>query len=115
MNRTEILAHCLKTYGTKPDFPWNDDNAVLRHTHNRRWYAVLLKVEGNKVGLHSTDIVDVLNVKCDPGLIGTLLKNEGYVPAYHMNKEKWISIVLDGCVNSTEIIDLIDLSYQLTI
>lgn len=33
---------------------------------------------------------------------------------YHMNKNKWITIRLDGSVPDDEIKNLIDLSYQLT-
>ena len=38
--------------------------------------------------------MDVLNVKSDPLLIGSLRGQDGYFPAYHMNKEKWLSIQL---------------------
>ena len=31
-----------------------------------------------------------------------------------MNKDKWISVILDGTVSDDEIKNLIDLSYQLT-
>ena len=34
------------------------------------------------------------NVKSDPLLIGSLRGQDGYFPAYHMNKEKWLSIQL---------------------
>lgn len=39
---------------------------------------------------------------------------EGFFPAYHMNKENWISILLDGTVSADEIKPLLELSYQLT-
>ena len=48
-------------------------------------------------------------------LIGSLRLKEGFFPAYHMNKEKWITIFLDGTVPKNEICDLLDLSYDLTI
>ena len=38
------------------------------------------------------DVLD--NVKSDPLLIGSLRGQDGYFPAYHMNKEKWLSIQL---------------------
>ena len=59
-------------------------------------------------------IVDLLNVKCDPILIGSLRQQKGYFPAYHMNKDSWISILLDGSVPSDEIKNLIEISYNLT-
>ncbi len=74
----------------------------------------MLVVEKNKLGIDSDDRVDILDVKCDPILIGSLIQNEGYFPAYHMNKTHWITILLDGSVPKEEIFNLIDLSYDLT-
>ena len=59
-------------------------------------------------------VVDVLNVKCDPTIIGMLRMQAGFYPAYHMNKEKWVSILLCGPVADDEIKELIEFSYQLT-
>ncbi|MBH9988732.1 MmcQ/YjbR family DNA-binding protein [Bartonella sp. W8098] len=52
--------------------------------------------------------------KCPSVMIGNLRQSVGYLPAYHMNKDSWISIVLDGTVSMKEICDLIDQSYFLT-
>lgn len=73
-----------------------------------------MEVGRDKLGLPDSEITDVINVKCDPFLIGSLRGQPGFHPAYHMNKEKWISIRLDGSVPDEKIKDLIDLSYQLT-
>ena len=56
----------------------------------------------------------MVNVKCDPLLSGTLRQEAGILPAYHMNKEKWISILLDGSVDTELVKGLLDMSYQLT-
>ena len=52
--------------------------------------------------------------KCDPVLVGSLRERAGFYPAYHMNKDKWITIRLDGGVDGEEIQRLIQLSYELT-
>lgn len=114
MNRQEIFEWVKETYGTEPDYPWNDWNAVLRHKDSNKWYGVVLEVAESKLGLTGDKIVDVLNVKCDPILIGSLRQQKGYFPAYHMNKESWISILLDGSVPAEEIKNLIELSYNMT-
>ena len=49
-----------------------------------------------------------------PEMIGSLRKDEGILPAYHMNKEHWITILLDGTVPKQKICDLIDISFDLT-
>ena len=101
MNRQEIFEWVKATYGTEPDYPWNDWNAVLRHKDNNKWYGVVLEVAESKLGLTGDRI-------------GSLRQQKGYIPAYHMNKDSWISILLDGSVPSEEIKNLIELSYNLT-
>lgn len=114
MNRQEVFEWVKETFGTEPDYPWKDWNCVFRHKHNNKWYAVILEVNENKLGLSGDSIIDVLNVKCDPMLIGSLRQKKGFFPAYHMNKDKWISIALNGTVPSEAIKNLIELSYDLT-
>lgn len=114
MNRHKIFDYVKRRYRTEPDYPWDDENAVLRHRENNKWYGLIMKVGRDKLGLSDDGEVEVLNVKCDPILIGSLLTREGFHPAYHMNKDKWISIRLDGSVSEDEIKSLIDLSFELT-
>lgn len=114
MTRQELFYWCRQQYGTVPDYPWNDKNAVLRHTDNNKWYGVVLEVDQRKLGLADADIVDILNVKCDPVMIGSLRMQSGFYPAYHMNKDKWISIMLDRPEADEIVKDLLSLSYELT-
>ena len=87
---------------------------MLRHNDNNKWYGVVLEVSADKLGLPKAGIVDVLNVKSDPPLIGSLRRQDGYFPAYHMNKEKWLSIQLGKPELDDAIKDLLSLSYELT-
>ena len=114
--RAEVFRYAAEQYGTLPEYPWArlPDHAVLRRQDNRKWFALLMPVGRDKLGLPEDGTVDVLNVKCDPLLTGALRREPGILPAYHMNKDKWISVLLDGAVPLEEIFRLIDLSYQLT-
>ena len=114
MERKELFEWVKETYGTEPDYPWNDWNCVLRHKHNKKWYALIMEIDEKKLGIDSERVVDVLNIKCDPLLIGSLRVKEGFYPAYHMNKDKWVSVVMDGTIPTDEIKELIKLSYNLT-
>lgn len=76
-----------------------------------RKYLITVRVW---LGLSGDGTVDVLNVKCDPMLAGSLRQQDGFHPAYHMNKDKWLSVRLDGSAPDNEIKSLIDLSYDLT-
>ena len=58
--------------------------------------------------------VEVMNVKVDPLLAGSLRTQQGILPAYHMNKERWISVLLDGSVPLAQALALLDMSFELT-
>ena len=87
---------------------------MLSHGSNAKWYAAVMNVPGQKLGLSGAETKDILVVKCEPILIGSLLQNESYLPAYHMNKSTWIAIFLDGAVPVADIAKWINLSYVLT-
>lgn len=74
----------------------------------------MVEVNAKKLGLQEDKTLAVLNILCDPMMIGSLRMKEGFFPAYHMNKENWISILLDGTVSADEIKSLMELSCQLT-
>ena len=112
MTRQELFTWIHQQYGTEPEYPWHDRNAVLRHKDNNKWYGVVLEVSADKLGLPETGIMDVLNVKSDPLLIGSLRGQDGYFPAYHMNKEKWLSIQLGKPELDDAIKDLLSLGGQ---
>ncbi len=114
MDRQAVFEYVKQQYDTEPDYPWMDNNAVLRHKENNKWYAVILEVNEDKLGLTGAKKVDVINVKCEPVLIGSLRQKKGYFPAYHMNKNSWISILLDDSVAEAEVTNLINFSFQLT-
>lgn len=80
MERREVFEYVKEQYGTEPDYPWRDWNAVLRHKENKKWYGLVMEVEQNKLGLDGVTLVDVLNVKCDPVLIGSLRMQSGFHP-----------------------------------
>lgn len=114
MDRQDVCEWIKRKYGTEPDYPWKDTNAVLRHRENKKWFALFMEVGRDKLGMPGEGTVEVMNVKCDPMLIGSLRTQPGFLPAYHMNKDQWISILLDGTAPVEEVKDLITMSYELT-
>lgn len=99
VDREEIFEYVKKQYGTIPEYLWSSspDSAVLRH-HNGKWYAVIMNVERSKLGLDGDDTVEIIDVKCDPEMTGMIIQTYGFLPGYHMNKQHWITILLDGTV-----------------
>ena len=116
MNREELEAYILNHYSTEPDYPWADTPraAVFRHAGNRKWFALVMEVSRDKLGLAGTEKLDIVNFKCNPILIASLRGEPGIFPAYHMNKSSWITAALDGSVSAKTIKLLLDVSYELT-
>ena len=117
MNRQVVLDYIKKKYKVLPEYPWRKDNssAVFRHADNNKWFALLMNVQGEKVGLAGKDYVDVINLKVDDMFFRDLLiQDDGIMPAYHMNKMHWISVRLDGTVPKERVFDLIDMSFLAT-
>lgn len=116
MNRDDLEQFTNENYNAESDYPWlkYPNYEVFRHSNNRKWFALIMDIPKNKLGLPGTDIIDVVNFKCDPLLIGSLLKEAGFFPAYHMNKESWITVALDKSVNDDTIKMLLDMSYDAT-
>ena len=115
MTKKQFLEHCLNTYGTSPDYPFDKDfeTAVLRHTNNRKWYAIVMKVSRRKFGIDSDEVIDVVNLKLPTEMFGSFGAADGVYPAYHMNKLHWISVLLPDAPE--DIIQfLLNVSYEAT-
>jgi len=116
ISRTKVLKYVAGNYGTQPEYLWKKtpNNAIFRHTHNRKWYGVLITISKSTLGLKGEGRTEIINVKCNPELSGVLRQTPGYLPGYHMNKQHWLTIILDGSVPAKEIYALIDHSFELT-
>ena len=112
--RERITQYIQDTYGTEAEYLWADSpgNAIFRHPASKKWYAAMMRVLPEKLGLSGEDLVDVMNVKCGTIMVGSLLAEKGFRPAYHMNKNHWISILLNDSVSDDQIFPLLELSYD---
>ena len=66
--------------------------------------------------LSQWNILVIINgVKTDPEYSELLRNNYDYImPAYHMNKEHWNTIIIDEKVDGELVKELIEQSYELT-
>ena len=115
MTKQEFLKYCLNTYGTSPDYPFDEDfeTAVLRHTDNRKWYAIVMRVSRRKFGFDSDEVIDVVNLKLPTEMFGSFGAADGVYPAYHMNKLHWISVLLPDA-NEETVAFLTNASFEAT-
>ena len=103
--RREVIDFCLSLKGTYEDYPFNDFNwTVMRCEKNKRMFAAIFERQG-KIWI---------NVKCEPGL-AEFWRNtyEAVIPAYHMNKKHWNSIITEGSVPENEIKNMIRDSFEI--
>ena len=114
LQRERLTQYMQDTYGTQAEYLWADtpDCAVFRHPSSKKWYAIIMTVHSDRLGLPGEELVDVMNVRCGAIMTGSLLSQKGLLPAYHMNKNYWISILLNESVPDDQIAPLLELSYD---
>ncbi|WP_417884345.1 MmcQ/YjbR family DNA-binding protein [Vibrio rumoiensis] len=117
MKRESLFLYASEHFNATPQYLWSKypDYAVLRHNNKDSWFGLIMNVSGEKLRLIESKKVDILNVKAKPEIVGSLRQMDGIYPAYHMNKEHWVSVRLDGPVSANEIYELLTESYFLTL
>ena len=115
MTRKDFEALVLDAYNVKADYPFEDDltTGVFRH-ESGKWFAVAMNISERKLGKTTDGKTDVVNLKCAPEVIESLIGTEqGIYPAYHMNKIHWLTVALAEC-NPDTAAWLLGISYDLT-
>ena len=107
MTENEIIEFSLKLANTFEDRPFSDDfeTVVMKHKENQKWFALIMNIKDNVY----------LNVKTNPEYSELLRSTYKYIiPAYHMNKQHWNTIIVSENVDAILVKELIEESYQLT-
>ena len=96
-----IIDYCLQKKGSALDFPFGPETPVL-------------KVSGKMLAFvfrHGSGHTGV-NLKCDPVIAANLREQHDCVlPGYHMNKQHWNTVLLDGGLPEEDVFAMIDHSY----
>ena len=114
MTRDELIRYVGERYSTEAEYPWDDESFIFRHQGNRKWFAVAMRVPYRKLGIDRGGNADVVNVKCSPLLMGAYRALPGVLPGYHMNKEHWATILLDGSAEDGAVREMLEISFDLT-
>jgi len=107
MGKEEVMKYCLMLPNVYEDYPFPDDrfSVTMKHKENNKWFALIMRVKGELY----------LNVKTNPEYSDLLRNTYSYIiPAYHMNKEHWNTIILSEEVERNIVKELIKQSYELT-
>ncbi len=103
MNIEEYREFCLSLKDTEEKFPFDENTLVF-------------SIRGKMFSLTDTGVFDFINVKCDPEkAIALRERYDDVLPGYHMNKNHWNSIRMNGSIPDTMIKDWIKESYSLVI
>ena len=103
MNIEELRDYCLQKHGVTESFPFGPETLVFK--------------VGEKVFLLTgLDTANRFNVKCNPERAVELREQYSEVqPGYHMNKQHWNTVYMDGALTRKQLCDMIDHSYQLVV
>jgi len=109
MTRRDLIDYCLTYPLAYEDYPFDDVAdagawTVMRHRANKKSFALIYERNGKLC----------VNLKCDP-LEADFLRQAfiDVTPAYHMNKEHWNTVTLNGDVPEDELKRMIERSYDL--
>ncbi|MCX7771495.1 MAG: MmcQ/YjbR family DNA-binding protein [Clostridia bacterium] len=98
----DILAYLKGRKGAYEDYPFGPEPLVMKVCS--RMFALVSSHQG----------VISLSLKCDP-LIAQALRQQypSVTPGYHLNKQHWNTVRLDGTVPDAQILWMIDHSYEM--
>ena len=105
MTKRDLIEFCLSLPAVYEDYPFDETTAVLRHLGNKKMFALVDHLHGNLQ----------ITLKCEP-FRADFLRNayKSVTPGYHMNKEHWNTVYLDGDVPKQELFEMIQHSFDLT-
>ena len=102
MTIDEAVKYALSKKGAVQTYPFDETTLVFKV--GAKMFGL---VYDHKGGLG-------LNLKGDPELNLVLRQQyEGVIPGYHMNKKHWNTVLFDTDVPDEEVINLIDISYDI--
>lgn len=112
--RERIAQYIQNRYGAGPEHLWAryPNYVVFRQPASHKWFAIIMDVARKSLDLEGEGTADVMDLKCGTVLVGSLLAQDGFLPAYHMSKSSWISVLLNETVPDEEIYPLLELSYD---
>jgi len=101
MHIEEFREYCLTKKGVTEGFPFDNK-------------ALVFKVMGKIFTITDVEKFESVNLKCDPEeAIELREKYPGVIPGYHMNKQHWNTVSMDGSIPDNLIRKWVDDSYDL--
>ena len=95
--REELIRYVRKKYKREIEFLWPryPNYGIFRHEDNEKWFALVMDLPREKLGLAGQESVYIVNLKMESPLMADLLsQEEGIFPGYHISRGSWISVLL---------------------
>ena len=104
-----------KKYNVNPEFLWDKfpGFGIFRNERSNKWFSIIMNIDKSKIISDDSGEVEILNVKLDDDVQKYLGKN-GIYPSYHLSKKSWVTIILDDTLSDKKIMELVDLSFNLS-
>lgn len=112
----ELLDYVANQWGRDIEFLWArmPDDGVWRRGDNGKWFGGMFHVRENRVdSTAGDDVVEILDLRCDPDMLDFIVDRKNVFPGWHMNKRHWITIILDGRMKTAQIKKLLDASFEI--
>lgn len=104
MDLIQIKKHCLSKAGAYEDYPFGPESTVVKV--QSKMFSLIAEKAGK---VH-------ISLKCDPFVAQNLRQQYiAITPGYHLNKEHWNTVVVDGSIPDSEIYWMIDHSYEMVL
>ncbi|OAB42516.1 MmcQ/YjbR family DNA-binding protein [Paenibacillus glacialis] len=102
MDIKALSSYCLSKKNSLEDYPFGNDVLVVKVAS--KMFA-LINEHNNQLKI---------SLKCDPFIAESLRQQYSSItPGYHLNKNHWNTILIDGTISEQELFEMIDHSYEL--
>ena len=103
MHLEQYRQYCLSLPATEETLPFDEDTLVF-------------KVAGKMFALANMTVFESINLKCDPEQAIELRERYAAVlPGYHMNKQHWNTVLIDGSISNQLLLQWTKDSYDLVV
>lgn len=126
----EVIKLIKEKYNDFPQYIFKGyPNFAVFKRESGKWYGIimsievktLLKVKGlsatitDKLLRYPRKTIEIINLHINKTALIELLNKTNYLPAYHMNKKSWVSIILDSDLEIGSFLPDLEVSYSLAL